>query len=250
VDDDPTTQTDVLESAAVEVNGYLQLNYDPDQLAASNWVRFKTRDVAVYLLCLRRNMPPPQSVQARYDKAIEDLEKVQAGGMRVPDVAERKANVPVLSNQRVTLTPFPRVVNVPGKSTGKPENYPAASTTPPTTSTTRSDHSPTTLERLPTMRGAKPITNGRRPVDLLDEAFDQPPSGGLVGEAQAALAALAGCRLAAGGLRAAILPPEPAACGEAKDCAPRDMASLLAAIRDEVGVLQKELNELANAVQG
>lgn len=125
VDDDPTTQTDVLESAAVEVNGYLQLNYEPSQLATSNWVRFKTRDVAVYLLCLRRNAPPPQSVQAMYEKAIADLEKVQAGLLRVPDVYERKANVPVLSNQRVTLSPFPRVVNVPQKGTGNPEDYPA-----------------------------------------------------------------------------------------------------------------------------
>ena len=123
IDDDPATQTDVLESAAVEVNGYLQLNYAPARLATSDWVRFKTRDVAVFLLCLRRNSPPPQSVQAMYEKAVADLEKVQSGKTRVPDVAEDKANVPVLSNQRVTLTPFPRVQNVPGTSTGKREGY-------------------------------------------------------------------------------------------------------------------------------
>lgn len=123
IDDDPTTQTDVLESAAVEVNGYLQLNYDPDQLVNSNWVRFKTRDIAVYLLCLRRNSPPPQSVEARYEKAIADLEKVQAGAVKVPDIYERKANVPVLSNQRVSLWPFPRVVTVAQKGTGKAEDY-------------------------------------------------------------------------------------------------------------------------------
>lgn len=123
IDDDPTTQQDVLESAAVEVNGYLQLTYEISALAQSNWVRFKTRDIAVYLLCLRRNHPAPQSVQAQYEKAIADLERVQAGAMKVPDAYESKANVPVLSNQRVTLSPFPRVVNVPGKSTGKQEGY-------------------------------------------------------------------------------------------------------------------------------
>ena len=115
--------TDVLDSAAVEVNGYLQLLYDVASLAQSNWVRFKCRDIAVYLLCLRRNHPVPISVAAMYEKAIKDLERVQSGEMRLPDVAENKANVPVLSNQRVSLSPFPRVQNSPGKGTGKQEGY-------------------------------------------------------------------------------------------------------------------------------
>jgi hypothetical protein len=52
------------------------------------------------------------------------LERVQSGAARLPDVYESKANVPVLSNQRVTLTPVPRIVTVTQKSTGKPQNYP------------------------------------------------------------------------------------------------------------------------------
>ena len=123
IDDDPTTQTDVLESAAVEVNGYLQLHYAIAQLVLSNWVRFKTRDVAVFLLCLRRNHPVPQSVQFLYEKAIADLEKVRDGKMQVPDIGKTKADVPVLSNQRVTLWPYPQVRTVPAKSTGTPEGY-------------------------------------------------------------------------------------------------------------------------------
>lgn len=127
LDDDPSAQTDVLESAAVEVNTYLQLLYPVEQLARSNWIRFKTRDVALFLLCLRRNHPPTQSVQFMYDKAIADLEKVAAGLLQVPDIGKTKADVPVLSNQRVTLAPFPRVQTVPGKSTGTPAGYDQAS---------------------------------------------------------------------------------------------------------------------------
>lgn len=123
VDDDPSTKTDVLESAAIEVNGYLQLRYGTTALAASNWVRFKTRDVAVYLLCLRRNHPVPKSVQARYDAAVEQMEQVAAGMLNLPDVAEPKENAPVLSNQRVTMWPFPRPQNVEGTSTGTREGY-------------------------------------------------------------------------------------------------------------------------------
>ena len=123
IDDDPSAKTEVLEDAAIEVNGYLQLLYEVADLARSNWVSVKTRDIAVYLLCIRRNHPAPKSVQMRYDKAIQDLERVQAGATKVPDVAENKANVPVLSNQRVIMSPFPRVQTVTGKSTGKQEGY-------------------------------------------------------------------------------------------------------------------------------
>lgn len=118
-----TLKTDVLDSASVEVNGYLGVNYSAETLVQSEWVRFKTRDIAVYFLCLRRNHPPPVSVQERYDKAIADLEKLESGVKRLPDVAEEKANVPVLSNQRVSLSPYPRVQSVQGKSTGKQEGY-------------------------------------------------------------------------------------------------------------------------------
>ena len=123
LDDDPSAKDDVLDEASVEINGYLQLNYTVENLAASDWVKFRARDIAVYLLCLRRNHPPPRSVQARYDKAIKDLERCAAGLIRLPDVAEHKANVPVLSNQRVQMIPFPRVQTVQGTSTGNPQNY-------------------------------------------------------------------------------------------------------------------------------
>lgn len=128
-DDDPATQTDILESAAVEVNTYLQTRYDPTALAQSTIVRFLTRDIAVYLLCLRRNLPPPASVEERYKAALERLQKIEAGTSRVADIYETKASVPVLSNQRVAMYPFPMVKTVTQKSTGKQENYPAQNDT-------------------------------------------------------------------------------------------------------------------------
>lgn len=124
-DDDPATQTDVLESAALEVNQYLQSRYEPTALATSNIVKFITRDIAVYLLCLRRNLPPPASVEERYKAALERLAKIESGAARVPDIYESKASVPVLSNQRVQMWPFPMVKTVVQKSTGQQENYPA-----------------------------------------------------------------------------------------------------------------------------
>ncbi len=122
-----TFKTDILETAATEVNFYLQLLYPVEQLARSNWVKFATRDIAVFLLCLRRNHPAPQGVQWARDNAIALLEKIQAGTAQVPDIGKTKADVPVLSNQRVNLSPFPRVQTVPGKSTGTPAGYDQAS---------------------------------------------------------------------------------------------------------------------------
>lgn len=124
-DDDPATQTDILENAALEVNQYLQARYDPTALATSGIVRFLARDIAVYLLCLRRNMPAPASVEDRYKAALERLAQIESGLARVPDIYETKAAVPVLSNQRVKMWPFPMVKTVVQKSTGQQENYPA-----------------------------------------------------------------------------------------------------------------------------
>lgn len=118
-----TLKADVLDSAAVEINGYLGVNYAAATLAQSEWVRMKCRDIAVYFLCLRRNHPAPVSVLERYDKAIADLEKMESGVKKLPDVAEDKANVPVLSNQRVNLSPYPRVQNEQNNLTGKQEGY-------------------------------------------------------------------------------------------------------------------------------
>jgi len=123
LDDDATAVTQVIEEATIEVNGYCQLLYPISELAASDWVCLKCTDIAMWFLCARRNNPVPQVVQDRYDKALADLERVRAGSLQIPDAGMSKAAVPVLSNQRVRLWPFPHVVTERSQSTGTPEGY-------------------------------------------------------------------------------------------------------------------------------
>ncbi len=123
VDDDTSAIAAVIEEASIEVNGYLQLLYEVADLAQSEWVRLKTTDIAVYYLCLRRLNSAPKAVEKRYEKAIEDLEKAQSGSVMLPDIPMGKSSVPVISNQRVALDPFVRVVTEPNRSTGPQEGY-------------------------------------------------------------------------------------------------------------------------------
>ena len=129
VDDDPSTMNSVLVRATVKVLGYLFLNYHDansgtiNGLAASNWVKEATADVGAYLLCKRRAHTVPSSIADDYKERITELKQLMYCQTQLPDVAQSKANVPVMSNQRITLWPFPRVVSVEGKSTGNAENY-------------------------------------------------------------------------------------------------------------------------------
>jgi len=123
VDDDPAARDEVLIDATVEVMQYTFLLYSEAALANSNWVNRKTRDVACWYAASRRANPVPKSIQALYEKAIKDLENVQVGAFLIPDAPMRKNAAPVLSNQRVAMYPFPRVVTATGKSTGTQEGY-------------------------------------------------------------------------------------------------------------------------------
>lgn len=123
VDDDASAASDAINDATVEILGYTQILYDPALLAQSAWIELKARDLAVFYLCGRRNLPITKTVEKLYEKAIKDLEMVQSGAWILPDVPQRKAIVPVLTNQRTASYPVNRVVNVTGKSTGTPENY-------------------------------------------------------------------------------------------------------------------------------
>ncbi len=123
LDDNPADITNILESAAMDVNERAQLAYGVDRLATSDWVKFKARDLAVFHLCIRRNNPISKAVQFIYDSAIESLEKVLKGTLQIPDVAAPKEHAPVLSNMTVRPYPVPHPVAVPGTSTGRPSGY-------------------------------------------------------------------------------------------------------------------------------
>lgn len=121
--DDPGALSDCLESAAAEVNFYLQNLYTPSALAGSEWVKRASRDIAVRFLCMRRLNSVPKSVQSQYEETIQKLDVIGSGKKNLPDAPARHANVPVLSNQRTHLWPHPRVVTERVTSTGTPSGY-------------------------------------------------------------------------------------------------------------------------------
>lgn len=122
-DDDPSRRTDLLRRATVKVNEYLLRLYSATALANSDWVREACADVAAYYACGRRNNPAGKTIATQYEETLASLKEMGSGVRPLPDAAQRKASAPVLSNQRVQLSPVPHTVTVPGTSTGTPAGY-------------------------------------------------------------------------------------------------------------------------------
>lgn len=122
-DTPPTTLGDVLNNAASIIDEHCRLSYDPATMVTSEWVKQRATDVAAYLLCTRRGNPAPGSIEALYTRTMARLEQVRLGVVQIPDIPARKNMAPVLSNQRVKLTPFPHVVTERNRSTGTPAGY-------------------------------------------------------------------------------------------------------------------------------
>lgn len=122
LDDDPTAIDEVIMEASVEVFSYLGNRYANADLAASEVVQLWATDIAMYFLCTRRNNPASGAAQFRYDQAIEKLKAVEMGQLKIPLLPGIKGAAPVLSNQRVTNWPWPRIVTR-NPSTGDPEGY-------------------------------------------------------------------------------------------------------------------------------
>lgn len=122
-DEPPDDLGDCINDASTQIDEHLYFLYDPAQLATSDWVRQRCADVAAFLLCERRGNPPPVGIAKKYERAMERLEMVQLGQLAVPALPVRKELAPVLSNVRVRLDPFPRVVVERSHSTGTPEGY-------------------------------------------------------------------------------------------------------------------------------
>lgn len=121
-DDDANALTDAINEASTEIDFYCFQKYGPN-LASSLWVEMRCRVVAAALLCSRRGNPIPEGINWRYEKTIRDLESIQNGRLKIPNLPGQKTSVPVLSNQRAALVPLPRVITEPGRSTGTPEGY-------------------------------------------------------------------------------------------------------------------------------
>ncbi len=123
-DTPPTTLGDVIDEASRMVDRYCQTRYGAN-LALSNIVKHCTANIAAMFLCERRGNPVPIGIQRKYDRDLEFMEKVEAYGKLIPDIAETKAGVPTLSNVHVQLVPYPHTVVEAGvrRSTGTPQGY-------------------------------------------------------------------------------------------------------------------------------
>ncbi len=123
-DSPPDVLGDVLDEASREVDEHCQPRYGSN-LASSNIVKHWCATIAATMLCERRGNPVPNSLARRYQKTMESMEAVLLHGRLIPDIAERKAGVPTMSNVHTQLVPSPRTVVEAGvrRSTGKAEGY-------------------------------------------------------------------------------------------------------------------------------
>ena len=113
----------VIADASDEIEFYCLGGYSAAQLATSGWVLKIATDIAVWMLCWRRLNGCPEGAQVMADAAFERLEAIAAGKLKIPGLTPNRQSVPVLSNLRPRVRPFPRVVVTPNNSTGSPAGY-------------------------------------------------------------------------------------------------------------------------------
>jgi phage gp36-like protein len=123
IDDSGASTADAIADASEWVYFYCGTRYSDAALLTSNWIKYRTRDIAVLFLCARRLNAIPKAAQALYDAAIAALEKVQAGTLNIAGVPLRKSAGPVISQPRVQLWPTPHTVIERNRSTGQPAGY-------------------------------------------------------------------------------------------------------------------------------
>lgn len=122
-DTPPTTLRDAIREASTEIDSRLAMLYDPALMASSDWVTMRARVYASAALFRCRGNPLPGGLSAKLQRYEKELEEVQRGKRQIPDCAPRKACIPVLSNVRTKLDPFPHAVVEQGISTGNPSGY-------------------------------------------------------------------------------------------------------------------------------
>lgn len=123
--------TDVLSEADQMIEEHCVGWYTEANLATSEWIAVSATVISVMLLCERRGNPAPASVQRQYERLVGTIEKpllgrleqIRNGRFRIPGIPVREACVPVVSNQRPVLRPYPRMVTETRKSTGAVTDY-------------------------------------------------------------------------------------------------------------------------------
>ena len=106
VDDNTTAIFDCIANASSDIDMRLLPVYDAAAIAASRWVHFACRAIAVYYVCLRRNNPIPPSVQNEYEKTIQELNDMASGTLTLPGAAKATSGIAV-SNVRFDNTRYP-----------------------------------------------------------------------------------------------------------------------------------------------
>lgn len=123
VDDDATATAWAIDEASQDIYGFALLQYEETDLNGSVWVEKMAARVAAWYLCARRGNAIPKSIQTIRDVAWKELERVELGQKHIPDAPKRKASVPVYSQIRMRMRPFPRPQVEAQLSTGTAEGY-------------------------------------------------------------------------------------------------------------------------------
>jgi hypothetical protein len=124
-DQPPDILGDVIGEAGDELEQYCWNRYRVLLQAGGNaWTLRVATTIAAAKLCERRANSVPGTVAERYAKAIQRLERIEAGRYNIPGAAETKPSIPVLSQGRVKLgVRGPVTVIERSRSTGTPEGY-------------------------------------------------------------------------------------------------------------------------------
>lgn len=109
-DDDPPVSEDLLDEASALADEYLTRNHDMTNAGSNRWVKHAVANVAAVLYCERRGNPVPASLQAKFDRVMESLKAILAGGRSVPGLARKRTPAPTLSQPRIKLGPVPHTV--------------------------------------------------------------------------------------------------------------------------------------------
>ena len=115
---------DCITDASSWVDYYCLGRYTTEVLFTSAWIKYRTRDIAIYYLCLRRLNPAPKAVEQNYETAIKELTRIQSGEATIPGLPVRKSAAPVLSQPRTVMFPYPYTAIERNRSTGNPTGYP------------------------------------------------------------------------------------------------------------------------------
>lgn len=110
-----------IETAAAEMNSYLELRYTLADLAQNAWCRGVNALLAVELLAARQGVTPPTDIGERHAVALAALRDIATGSRLVPQAVSRHETLPTVTNFTTNLAqPHAKIRRVPDTSTGSP----------------------------------------------------------------------------------------------------------------------------------